>query len=71
MQVTTLTGRDYFAERKAQRDKVKRATKRREESEQAWREAIREAYAAGCSLRTIAEVAGVAHTRVLQIVRET
>lgn len=49
---------------------VRRATKKRAESELAWRVAIREAVAAGESLRAVGKAAGVAHTRVLQIVRE-
>ena len=49
---------------------VKLATIRRAKSEEAWRKAILEAHAYGCSLRQIAGEAGVAHTRVLQIVRE-
>ena len=50
--------------------RLRHATRRRAEAQQAWREAIREAHAAGLSLRVIGESAGVAHTRVLQIVRE-
>lgn len=50
--------------------RVKRATKRRAESDRAWRDAIREAHAEGESLREIAKAAGVSHVRVLQIVRE-
>jgi len=49
---------------------VKRAASRRVSAEQTFRAAIRAAHADGKSLRAIAEVAGVAHTRVLQIVRE-
>jgi hypothetical protein len=49
---------------------VRAATVRRAKSEDAWRKSIREAHAYGCSLREIAAEAGVAHTRVLQIVRE-
>lgn len=48
---------------------VRRATKRRAESEEAWRVAIREAHAQGLSLRAIAKEADVSHVRVLQIVR--
>lgn len=50
--------------------RVKRATKRRAESEGAWRSAIKEAHANGESLRAIAQAAGISHVRVLQIVRE-
>ncbi len=49
--------------------RVKRATKRRAAAEEEWRVSIREAHANGESLRAIAQVAGVVHTRVLQIVR--
>jgi hypothetical protein len=48
---------------------LRRITRKRAESEEAWRVAIREAHAQGMSLRAIAENVGVAHTRVLQIVR--
>jgi DNA-binding SARP family transcriptional activator len=49
--------------------KLRRLTRKRAESEEAWRAAIRAAHAEGMSLRAIAECVGVAHTRVLQIVR--
>ncbi len=49
--------------------RLKSLSRKRAESEQAWRIAIREAHAGGMSLRAIAECVGVAHTRVLQIVR--
>jgi hypothetical protein len=49
---------------------VKRATTRRAESEEAWRDAIRQARAEGASLRQIASAAGVSHVRILQIVRQ-
>jgi hypothetical protein len=49
--------------------RVRRATKRRAESERAWRDAIREAHKEGLSLRTIAVAAQVTHARVHQIVR--
>ncbi len=48
---------------------LRRLTRKRTEAEQAWRGAIRTAHAEGMSLRVIAECVGVAHTRVLQIVR--
>ena len=48
---------------------LRRLTRKRAESEEAWRAAIRAAHAEGMSLRAIAECVGVAHTRVLQIVR--
>lgn len=50
--------------------KLRYLTRKRAESEEAWRVAIRKARAEGMSLRAIAECVGVAHTRVLQIVRE-
>lgn len=49
--------------------KLRYLTRRRAESERAWREAIRLAHAEGMSLRAIAECVGVSHPRVLQIVR--
>ena len=49
---------------------LRRLTRRRAESEEAWREGIRRAHAEGMSLRAIATEVQVAHTRVLQIVRE-
>ena len=48
---------------------LRRLTRKRVASEQEWRAAIRTAHAEGMSLRAIAECVGVAHTRVLQIVR--
>lgn len=48
---------------------LRRLTRKRAESEEAWRVAIRTAHAEGMSLRAIAECVQVAHTRVLQIVR--
>jgi hypothetical protein len=42
----------------------------RETAEQAWRDAIIAAHAAGLSTRTVAEVAGVSHTRIAEIVRD-
>src|SRR3990172_5535382 len=41
-------------------------TRKRAESDKAWRAAIRAAHAEGMSLRAIAACVGVAHTRVLQ-----
>jgi transposase-like protein len=49
--------------------KVKRATASRTRSEQAWKDALREARDEGVPLRTIAEAAGISHVRVLQILR--
>ena len=49
---------------------LRRLTRKRIASEQEWRDGIRAAHAEGMSLRAIAECVGVAHTRVLQIVRE-
>jgi transposase-like protein len=49
---------------------LRRLTRKRAAAEQEWRVAIRAAHAEGMSLRAIAECVGVAHTRVLQIVRE-
>jgi transposase-like protein len=49
---------------------LRRLTRQRATSQEAWREGIRRAHAEGMSLRAIAECVGVAHTRVLQIVRE-
>lgn len=49
--------------------KLRYLTRKRAESEEAWRVAIREAHASGMSLRAIAECVGVTHPRVLQIVR--
>lgn len=49
---------------------VRLATIRRAKSDEAWRKAIREAHAYGCSLREIAKVAGVTNPRVHQIVRD-
>lgn len=47
-----------------------RLTRKRAESEEAWRAAIREAHASGMSLRAIAACVGVAHTRVHTIVHD-
>jgi hypothetical protein len=49
---------------------VKQATARRSAANASWREAIREAHAAGASLRQIAAAAGVSHVRILQVVRQ-
>lgn len=49
---------------------VARYRTRRDQAETDFRNAVRRAYAAGHSLRTIAERAGLSHTRILQIVRE-
>ena len=49
--------------------RIIRATRKRAESEEAWRTAIRTAHENGLSLRRIGMAANVAHTRVLQIVR--
>jgi cell division protein FtsL len=49
--------------------RVRRATARRSRVDDEWRQAIREAHAAGESLRAIAREAGVSHVRVLQVVR--
>lgn len=49
---------------------LRRLTRKRAESDKAWRVAIRTAHAEGMSLRAIAACVEVAHTRVLQIVRE-
>ncbi len=48
---------------------LKRLTRKRAEAQTAWQDAIREASAEGMSLRAISACVGVAHTRVLQIVR--
>ncbi len=48
---------------------VKRATRNREKSQAAWRSAILDARDAGCSLREIAEAAGVSHVRIVQLLR--
>lgn len=50
---------------------LKRATKRRASSEEAWRSAIRDARAEGQTFRAIADAAGVSHVRVQQILRNT
>lgn len=50
--------------------KVRRAAAAREKAEREWRAAIRQAVMSGETLRAVAREAGVAHTRVLQIVRE-
>jgi len=49
---------------------VRRATARRQRSELEWRDAIRDAHAAGLSIRKIGEAAGVSHVRVLQLARQ-
>jgi transposase-like protein len=49
---------------------LRRLSRRRAESERAWRDGIRKAHAEGMSLRAIAECVGVAHTRVFKIVRD-
>jgi hypothetical protein len=49
--------------------RVKRARTRRAASEEEFRAAIRDAVERGVSLREVGKAAGVAHTRVLQIVR--
>lgn len=49
--------------------RVERATRKRAAAEEEWRVSIREAVANGESLRAVGKQAGVAHTRVLQIVR--
>lgn len=48
---------------------VKKATKRRDNAQDAWQHAIRDAVEAGASLRAVAEAAGISHVRVLQITR--
>jgi hypothetical protein len=48
---------------------VRLAAINRTKAEETFRKSIREARGYGCSLREIAAEAGVAHTRVLQIVR--
>jgi hypothetical protein len=48
--------------------RVKRATRKRATADQEWRAAIRDAVAAGQSLRTVAAAAGVTNPRVHQIV---
>jgi len=50
--------------------RVRKTTKRRVDAQDDWVEAIRDAAAAGVSLRKIGELAGVSHVRVLQITRE-
>jgi transposase-like protein len=50
-------------------DRVRRAAARRARSERDWQDAIREAVAAGGSLRQVAKAAGVSHVRVLQLAR--
>jgi hypothetical protein len=47
---------------------VAKATAKREASDQAWRDAILAAHAAGASYRAIAEYAGVSFARIAQIV---
>lgn len=49
---------------------LRRLTRKRAESDEAWRAGIRAAKAEGMSLRAIAGCVEVAHTRVLQIVRD-
>jgi hypothetical protein len=51
--------------------RVAKAAARMAEARRKRDDAIREASAAGHSLREIARAAGVAHTRILAIVRET
>lgn len=46
---------------------LKRATSRREASDEAWHKAIHDAHAAGLSVRAIAPLAGISHQRVHQI----
>lgn len=48
--------------------RVRRATKRRTQADQEWREAIIAAHKDGASLRAIAEAAGVTNPRIHQIV---
>ena len=48
---------------------VRLAAINRTKAEETFRKSIREAHGYGCTLRSIAKEAGVAHTRVLQIVR--
>lgn len=50
--------------------RVRRAASRRTQASEDWKAAIREAVAAGVSLRTVGKAAGVSHVRVLQIVKE-
>lgn len=47
--------------------KVRRAAQRRQDADTAWHEAIREAHEAGCTLRQIADAAGVTNPRIHQI----
>lgn len=49
---------------------VKRAAKRREDADDAFREAVLAAATDGQSLRSIARAAGLSHARVHQIVKE-
>lgn len=50
--------------------RVRRAAARRRASDTHWREAIRQAIRDGHSQRTVANAAGITHTRVQQILRD-
>lgn len=45
-------------------DRIRRISERRAKLDEQWRQEIRDAIAAGASLREVAEVAGVTHTAV-------
>lgn len=47
-----------------QADRIRRIADRRAKLDEQWREEIRQAVAAGASLREVAEVAGISHTAV-------
>lgn len=48
---------------------LRKAAKRREDAQDAWREEVRACRAAGFSLRAIADAAGVSHDTVWKQVR--
>lgn len=56
---------------RAKLDRVARAAQRRQEAEDAYREAIRDAVAQKVPMRTVAEVAGASASRVHQIVHSS
>jgi hypothetical protein len=49
---------------------VRKAAQRREDADTTWRLAIRVAHESGCTLRQIADAAGVTNPRIHQILNE-
>jgi hypothetical protein len=50
-------------------EKLRKAARVREQANREWREEVRAAHAAGFSLRTVADIAGVSHDTVWRTVK--